>query len=39
MKEEMCRLFLLSDVSAAEKGWNAWFEAAEESNGSAEKVV
>jgi transposase len=32
MKEEMCRLFSLSDVSVAEKGWTAWFDAAEESN-------
>ena len=32
MKEEMCRLFSLSDVDTAEKGWNDWFNAAEESN-------
>ena len=32
MKEEMCRLFSLSDATTAEKGWNDWFNAAEESN-------
>ena len=32
MKEEMCRLFTLSDPTLAEQGWNAWFDAAEESN-------
>ena len=32
MKEEMCRLFSLSDVNTAEKGWNDWFNAAEESD-------
>ena len=32
MKEELCRLFALSDSILAEQGWNAWFDAAEESN-------
>ena len=32
MKEEMCRLFGLTDSALAEKGWNDWFRAAEESN-------
>lgn len=32
MKEEMCRLFTLTDTALAEKGWNDWFKAAEESN-------
>lgn len=32
MKEEMCRLFTLTDITLAEKGWNDWFTAAEESN-------
>lgn len=32
MKEEMCRLFELSDPILAEKGWDSWFKAAEESN-------
>ena len=32
MKEEMCRLFSLTDPVLAKKGWNDWFQAAEESN-------
>ena len=32
MKEEMCRLFTLTDSVLAEKGWNDWFAAAKESN-------
>ena len=32
MKEEMCRLFTLTDPILAEQGWIAWFDAAEESN-------
>lgn len=32
MKEEMCRLFSLTDITIAEKGWIDWFSAAEESN-------
>ena len=32
MKEEMCRLFTLTDITLAEKCWNDWFTAAEESN-------
>ena len=32
MKEEMCRLFGLTDSALVEKGWNDWFRAAEESN-------
>lgn len=32
MKEEMCRLFSLTDPALAKKGWNDWFQAAEESN-------
>ncbi len=32
MKEEMCRLFGLTDPVLAEKGRNDWFQAAEESN-------
>lgn len=32
MKEEMCRLFTMTDPVLAETGWNNWFKAAEESN-------
>lgn len=32
MKEEMCRLFIITDSTLAQKGWNNWFKAAEESN-------
>lgn len=32
MKEEMRRLFTITDRKQAEQGWNAWFDAAEESN-------
>ena len=32
MKEEMCRLFTLTDSVRAEQGWNDWFTAAAESN-------
>ena len=32
MKEEMCRLFKLTDPVLAEIGWTDWFKAAEESN-------
>lgn len=32
MKEEMCRLFTLTDPVLSEKGWKDWFTAAEESN-------
>ena len=31
MKEELCRLFSLRDVSQAVSSWNAWFDAAKES--------
>lgn len=31
MKEELCRLFSLRDVSQAASAWNAWFDAAKES--------
>ncbi len=31
MKEELCRLFSLRDVSQAASAWNAWFDAAMES--------
>ena len=32
MKEEMCRLFAMTDPVLAQTGWNNWFKAAEESN-------
>ena len=32
MKEEMCRLYELTDYSQALIGWNKWFDAAKESN-------
>ncbi len=31
MKEELCRLFSLRDVTQATSAWNAWFDAAKES--------
>ena len=31
MKEELCRLFELTDLSAAYEGWKRWFDAAEAS--------
>lgn len=31
MKEELCHLFSLRDVSQAASAWNAWFDAAKES--------
>ena len=32
MKEEMCKLFTMTDPILAETGWNNWFKAAKESN-------
>ena len=32
MKEEMCRLFAMTDPVLAQADWNNWFTAAEESN-------
>ena len=32
MKEEMCRLYELTDYQQAWNGWNKWFEATKESN-------